>query len=146
MPVLQDDGLLLLQAMIFAQKRGIARPELDDRLIHQPAPLRCAAADDVKIGGTEQDRGERAVQLRRRLFDAVDPDLLALSLPQLDLYGLVASVRGDVRKDLRAGVVKADQLPVEARAEAAAAREQVHGLQQIRLPLRVFAGDDVDAG
>ena len=73
---------------------------------------------------------------------------MRLGLPVLhaEVHGLLPVMAVNIGEDVRPVSPEADQLPVEAGAEAPAHGEHVDGLQQVGLPLGVGPADDVGAG
>ena len=139
--VAQDARLVVVEAVILAQRRVVARAELGEREIHEAPPCRGAVADEQEIVGAEIDGVQHTREIARALAgDLIDAHFPALAAGQLNLHGKVAA-----GEPCRVGF-KGDHLLLRAGTGRLGAGEVDSGLEQIRLALRVLADNDVDRG
>ena len=136
---------MLIQLIELGEELGVPGPDLADGIVHQSPAYRRPFFNQVQIIRAEQHRVHHLAQFSGGFLYAVDGDLLGLAGLQQNADGLLPVVAQHLCQDLCRGKVEAHQLPVKAGAEAAAAGEHVHCLQQIGLALGVLAGDHVGA-
>ena len=145
--VAQDARLVVVEAVILAQRRVVARAELGEREVHEAPPCRGAVADEQEIVGAEIDGIQHAREITRALAgDLIDAHFPALAAGQLNLHGKVAAAGKDAAGEPCRVGVKGDHLLLRAGAGRLGAGEIDGGLEQVRLALRVLADDDVDRG
>ena len=138
---------MVVEAVILAQRRVVARAELGEREVHEAPPCRGAVADEQEIVGAEIDGIQHAREVARALAgDLIDAHFPALAAGQLNLHGKVAAAGKDAAGEPCRVGVKGDHLLLRAGAGRLGAGEVDGGLEQVRLALRVLADDDVDRG
>jgi hypothetical protein len=137
---------MLEQAVIFGKRRRVARAELAEAAVEQPAAQRRPAADNVDIVGTEEHRRQPARQLRCCFqLHVVGVKSAAAHAAEVRLKRLLPAAGVDDGGDDGVVAVEGDEVFIPLRgAEGVAGGEIVDGLKQVRLPLRVVPDDDVD--
>ena len=146
-PVLENAALAVEQLRVLRQRTGIIRPELTQRRVDQLAPRGGAALEHLKLLRTEQNRRQKPLERRcGLLLHTADVDLpWTPSGENHGASGLPAAC--GKKRGVQIGKVRAEahELLRPRRAEAAACGQIRHRLKQIRLALRIFPEDQIDA-
>ena len=142
--VAQNARLVLVGAVIVAERLRVARAKLAERVVHELAPRRRAVADQQQILRTEVDRAEHVAEVAP-LFHGhlIDENFSSSPRGERDLEQKISVARKRVRLDAAFALAERNEFFFRPRARRTGRREIDDGFEQIRLSLRVLTDDDV---